>query len=79
MRKPIITMLGTGSALVSRCFNTCFVLQSLDGTRLLVDTGVAMAYLLSYDWLASIVATSAISSSPMLIPTISLVPSGSYA
>jgi ribonuclease Z len=39
MRKPIITMLGTGSALVSRCFNTCFVLQSLDGTRLLVDTG----------------------------------------
>jgi len=39
MKKPIITMLGTGSALVSRCFNTCFVLQSLDGTRLLVDTG----------------------------------------
>ena len=78
MKKPIITMLGTGSALVSRCFNTCFVLQSLDGTRLLVDTGGAMAYLLSYDWLASIVVTSATSSLPMPIPTISSVLFGSY-
>ncbi len=39
MNQPAITMLGTGNALVSRIFNTCFVLQSIDGTQLLVDTG----------------------------------------
>lgn len=33
-----IIMLGTGNALVTKCFNTCFILQS-DGRNLLVDTG----------------------------------------
>ena len=33
-----ITMLGTGNALVTKCYNTCFVLDSGD-TRLLVDAG----------------------------------------
>lgn len=32
-------MLGTGSALVTKCFNTCFVLTSSSGKHLLVDTG----------------------------------------
>ena len=33
-----LTMLGTGSALVTECYNTCFVLQT-DTTALLVDAG----------------------------------------
>lgn len=33
-----IIMLGTGNALVTRCYNTCFVLQS-EGRSLLVDAG----------------------------------------
>ena len=33
-----ITMLGTGNALVSHIYNTCFVLET-DNTRLLVDAG----------------------------------------
>lgn len=33
-----IVMLGTGSALVTRCYNTCFVLQN-EGSLLLVDAG----------------------------------------
>lgn len=33
-----LIMLGTGSALVTRCYNTCFVLQT-PGARLLVDAG----------------------------------------
>lgn len=33
-----ITFLGTGNALTTRCYNTCFVLQSQD-TRLMVDAG----------------------------------------
>ncbi|MBQ6773914.1 MAG: MBL fold metallo-hydrolase [Synergistaceae bacterium] len=33
-----LTMLGTGNALVSECFNTCFVISSKSG-NLLVDTG----------------------------------------
>lgn len=33
-----ITMLGTGNALVSQCYNTCFVLDT-PTTRLLVDAG----------------------------------------
>ena len=37
--KNKITMLGTGSALVTKCFNTCFVLTSSSGKHLLVDTG----------------------------------------
>lgn len=37
--KNKITMLGTGSALVTKCFNTCFVLTSSSGKQLLIDTG----------------------------------------
>lgn len=37
--KGFITMLGTGSALVTRCYNTCFILHSADGSMLLVDAG----------------------------------------
>ncbi len=33
-----ITMLGTGNATVTQCYNTCFVLDT-DNTRLLVDAG----------------------------------------
>ena len=33
-----ITMLGTGNAVVTQCYNTCFVLQT-DKTLLLVDAG----------------------------------------
>ena len=32
-------MLGTGNALVTRCYNTCFILQPEDGPMLLVDAG----------------------------------------
>ena len=39
MMKNKITMLGTNSALVTKCFNTCFVLTSSSGKHLLVDTG----------------------------------------
>jgi len=34
-----ITMLGTGNALVTRCYNTCFTLHSRQGDLLLVDAG----------------------------------------
>ena len=34
-----ITMLGTGNALVTRCYNTCFILHSGDSSMLLVDAG----------------------------------------
>lgn len=34
-----ITMLGTGSALVTRCYNTCFTLHGEGGALLLVDAG----------------------------------------
>ncbi len=33
-----MTMLGTGNATVTRCYNTCFVLET-STTRLLVDAG----------------------------------------
>ena len=33
-----ITMLGTGNATVTQCYNTCFVLDT-STTRLLVDAG----------------------------------------
>ena len=33
-----ITILGTGNAAVTRCFNTCFILHS-NNTSLLVDAG----------------------------------------
>ena len=39
-----ITMLGTGSAFVTRCFNTCFVLET-PTARLLVDAGGGNAIL----------------------------------
>ena len=34
-----ITMLGTGNALATRCYNTCFTLHSAAGCVLLVDAG----------------------------------------
>ena len=34
-----ITMLGTGNALATRCYNTCFTLHSTAGCVLLVDAG----------------------------------------
>ncbi|MBQ6139995.1 MAG: MBL fold metallo-hydrolase [Kiritimatiellae bacterium] len=34
-----ITMLGTGNAHCTRCYNTCFTLQNADGGILLVDAG----------------------------------------
>ena len=34
-----ITMLGTGNALATRCYNTCFTLHSCGGTVLMVDAG----------------------------------------
>lgn len=37
-KKTTVAMLGTGSALVTRCFNTCFVLDTGEG-RMLVDAG----------------------------------------
>lgn len=35
----VITMLGTGNAFVTHCYNTCFTLQSQGGALLLVDAG----------------------------------------
>lgn len=37
--KNKITILGTGNATVTRCYNTCFLLTSSGGSRLLVDAG----------------------------------------
>ena len=37
--KNHITMLGTGSALATRCYNTCFTLHSSGGAVLMVDAG----------------------------------------
>ncbi|MBQ7478763.1 MAG: MBL fold metallo-hydrolase [Selenomonadaceae bacterium] len=34
-----LTMLGTGSAMVTNCFNTCFVIQMDDGECFLTDAG----------------------------------------
>lgn len=34
-----LTMLGTGNATVTECFNTCFVLSNEEGQHFLVDTG----------------------------------------
>ncbi len=34
-----ITILGTGNAMVTRCYNTCFTLHSQGGAMLLVDAG----------------------------------------
>lgn len=42
MEKPstnYITMLGTGNALATRCYNTCFTLHGSDGAVLMVDAG----------------------------------------
>ena len=38
MTKRTLTMLGTGYATATRCYNTCFTIKS-DGTTLLVDAG----------------------------------------
>ena len=32
-----IIFLGTGNALATRCFNTCFVIRNCDGRMLMVD------------------------------------------
>ena len=50
-----LTMLGTGNALVTECYNTCFVLED-DGQHLLVDGGGGSAILAQlkhagYDWM----------------------------
>jgi len=37
--KHFITMLGTGNALATQCYNTCFTLHSPAGTVLMVDAG----------------------------------------
>lgn len=37
--KNFITILGTGNALATRCYNTCFTLHSSGGTVLMVDAG----------------------------------------
>ena len=37
MRK--LTMLGTGSAMVTKCYNTCFFIENEDGSLLLTDAG----------------------------------------
>lgn len=38
-KNGFITMLGTGNALVTQCYNTCFTLHSASGALLLVDAG----------------------------------------
>ena len=38
-KENVITILGTGNAFVTRCYNTCFTLESQGGTLLLVDAG----------------------------------------
>ena len=43
-----IIILGTGNAMVTRCFNTCFVLQS-EGRNLLVDAGGGNGILLQME------------------------------
>ena len=37
MRK--LTMLGTGCAMVTKCYNTCFVIENDDGSLFLTDAG----------------------------------------
>ena len=39
MTAPYLTILGTGNALATRCYNTCFTLHGADGEILLVDAG----------------------------------------
>ena len=38
-----LTILGTGNALVTKCYNTCFVLSD-NNRHLLVDGGGAVSY-----------------------------------
>ena len=50
-----LTMLGTGNALVTECYNTCFVLED-EGGRLMVDGGGGSTVLAQlkhagYDWM----------------------------
>lgn len=56
-----ITMLGTGNATVTQCYNTCFALQT-DTTLLLVDGGGGNGVLAQLKKLASPSPTSIISS-----------------
>lgn len=39
MTAPYLTILGTGNALATRCYNTCFTLYDPSGEILLVDAG----------------------------------------
>ena len=34
-----IIILGTGNAMVTRCYNTCFVVRSKSGATMMVDAG----------------------------------------
>ena len=45
-----ITMLGTGSALATRCYNTCFTLHSSGGAVLMVDAGGGNGVLTQLEW-----------------------------
>lgn len=65
-----ITMLGTGNALVTRCYNTCFVIDN-GQDLLLVDAGGGNGVLSQLERGASVVATYTTFLSPMPIPTIS--------
>lgn len=38
-----LTVLGTGNAMVTRCYNTCFALQE-GSEAVLVDAGVEMVF-----------------------------------
>lgn len=52
-----LTMLGTGNALVTQCYNTCFVLEDDANHCILVDGGGGNGVLrqlraAGYDWMA---------------------------
>lgn len=38
-RKQCVTILGTGNALATKCYNTCFVIHTEGKTALMVDAG----------------------------------------
>lgn len=67
--KNYITMLGTGNALVTRCYNTCFTLHSMGGALMLVDAGGGNGILTQLERAGYSVRTSQTCLSRMLIPT----------
>ena len=67
-------MLGTGNALATRCYNTCFTLHGKEGV-LLVDAGGGNGILTQLEK-AEIPWTSTTSLLPMPTPTIFWVASG---